>query len=266
MKRIGLSSSVLFGLFALSVHAGAFSPAEPSVPLQRASFYDVWIKDRLSVGLGFSYAVLTDSERPKDAPNHATFVGFVWKLEDTDQVGVVPEIRFWASEHFRLVLTMDRVSGRTRNYNLMKHSDGDVDLRGPQFLVEVFYPLCEETVFLHAGAGVVYDFADFTEVRWWKLGYGSEASWEEYGRPRKSRQGYFREIHVDDAFGGTLAAGVSWRPTPRFELDCSVRHTWVDPDCQFGYYYGGNRGFEKHQDGDFELNHLSVVLTGSYVF
>ena len=266
MKRIGLSSFVLFGLLALSVHAGAVPPAERHVALQRESFYDVWIKDRLSIGLGFSYAFLTDSERPKDVGNHKTFVGYVWKLEDTDQIGLVPEIRYWASEWLRLVLTMDRVSGRTRNYNLQKHSDGVVDLLGPQFLVEFFYPLAEETVFLHAGAGVVYDFADFTEVRWWKLGYSSEASWEEYGRTRKSRQGYFREIHVDDSFGWTLAAGVSWRPSPRFELDFSVRHTWVDPDCQFGYYYGGRKGFEKHQDGDFELNHLSLVLTGSYVF
>ena len=68
------------------------------------------------------------------------------------------------------------------------------------------------------------------------------------------------------AFGWTLSVGASWRPHPRFELDLSLRHTWIEPDCQFGYNYGKKKGFEKHSDGDFTLDHLSVALTGSYVF
>ena len=66
--------------------------------------------------------------------------------------------------------------------------------------------------------------------------------------------------------GWSVSAGATWRPHPNFELDLSLRHTWIDPDCQFGYWYGKKKGFEKHSDGDFELNHLSVVLTASYVF
>jgi len=267
MNRTVLPFSVLLAVFATATIADVpAAPAARAVPLRTESFYDTWLKDRLSIGLGFSYATLTDSERPKDVGNHRTFVGYVWKLEDTDRIGVIPEIRYWAADHLRLVLAMDRISGRTRNYNLEKHSDGDVDLWGPQLLVEGFYPLCDDTVFLHAGVGVVYDFADFTEVKWWNLGYSSEANWEYHGRPSKSRQGYHREIRVDDAFGWTLAAGASWRPDPRFELDLSLRHTWIDPDCQFGYFYGRKKGFVKHQDGDFELDHLTVALTGSYVF
>ena len=250
--------------------SASFAPAEhknPAVPVLRSeSFYDTWIKDRLSLGLGVSWSVLTDAERPQDWSRRKTFLGYIWKLEDEDQVGVVPELRYWATPYLRLALSLDHVSGRTRNFNLEKHSDGVAELWGPQLLVEGLYPLCDDTVFLHAGAGVCYDFADFEEVAWWNLGYGSEADWNARGRTGKTRLNYFREIRVDDAFGWTLAAGASWRPHPRFELDLSVRHTWIEPDCQFGYNYGKKKGFEKHSDGDFTLDHLSVVLTGSYVF
>lgn len=271
MNRTVLPFSVLLAALAatafaeLPAEAPAESPA-PAVPLRAESFYDVWLKDRLTIGLGLSFSTLTDAKRPKDVENHRTFVGFIWKLEDDDQIGVVPEIRYWAADYLRLVLSLDRVSGRTRNYNQQKHSDGTASLWGPQLLVEGLYPLCDNTVFLHAGAGIAYDFADFTEVSWWKLGYSSAENWEYYGRTKKARQSRYREIRVDDAFGWTIAAGVSWRPHPDFELDLSLRHTWIEPDCRFGYNYGGRRGFEKDQDGDFTLDHLSVVLTGSYAF
>lgn len=267
MKRHALPFSVL--LAALAATAFAEVPTEspaPAVPLRSESFYDTWIKDRLSIGLGISYSTLTDAKRPQDVENHRTFVGYVWKLEDTEQVGVVPELRYRASDYVRVVLSLDRVVGRTRNYNQRKHSDGDINVWGPQLLVEGLYPLRGDTVFLHAGAGLAYEFTDFNEDKWWKLGYSSADSWRYYGATNKARQGYYREIHVDDGFGLTLAAGVSWRPDPRFELDLSLRHTWFEPDCQFGYNYGGRKGFDKHQDGDFTFDHLSVVLTGSYVF
>ena len=161
MNRTVLPFSVLLAAIAATAIAGVPAPSKvPAVPLRTESFYDTWLKDRLSVGLGLSYATLTDAKRPKDVENGRTFVGYVWKLEDTDRIGVVPELRYWASDYVRLVLSTDRVSGRTRNYNLEKHSDGDVDLWGPQLLVEGLYPLCDETVFLHAGAGIVYDFAE----------------------------------------------------------------------------------------------------------
>jgi opacity protein-like surface antigen len=268
MKNI--RSLTFAALLASAVSASAATPAAggavPAPPLKAESFYDVWIKDRLSLGLGVSWSVLTDSERPKDWNRQSTFLGYIWKLEDVDQVNVVPEIRYWAADYLRLTLSLDQVSGRTRNFNQQKHSDGVADLWGPQLIVEGLYPMCDDTVFLHGGLGVVYDFADFTEVNWWNLGYSSEAAWNERGRSGKTAQNYYREIHVDDAFGWTVAAGVSWRPDPRFEIDLSLRHTWIDPDCEFGYNYGRKKGFEKHSDGDFDLDHLSVVLTGSYVF
>lgn len=257
---------------AAEAPAAAPTPAReapvPAYRLESDDFFDVWIRDRLSIGLGLSYSVLTSPTRPKDYDRNKTFVGFIWKLEDVDQVGVIPELRFRASDHVRLTLSMDRVSGRTRNFNQAKHSDGNVEAMGPLLLAEGLWPLCDDTLFLHAGAGVAYAFADFEEITWWHLGYASEDAWNVRGRPTvHTAQDHYREIKVDDSFGLALAAGASWRPHPRFELDLSVRHVWLEPDCQFGYTYSKRKGgFKKHQDGDFTLDHLAVALTASYVF
>lgn len=274
MKR----SPILAALAALVLVPSA-APAEETpywfagedatvYPLVARDFQETWLSDRLSIGLGFSFATLTDAKRPKDAPGEATFVGFVWKLEDTRQAGFVPELRYWAATYLRVTLTTDRVAGRTRNYNQMKHSDGVAELWGPELLLEGVYPLCDDTVFLHAGVGLSYEFGDFSEVTWWNLGYASEAAWRDHGSPTvKTAQDHYREIHVDDAVGWTLAAGCSWRPTPRLELDLSLRHTWIEPDCEFGYNYGSRKGgFKKQLDGEFTLDHLAVALTCSYVF
>ncbi len=232
-------------------------------------FYDTWIKDRLTLGLGIAGSILTDPKRPENEPAHKTFVGFIYKLDNEDPVYVLPEIRYWASRNLRVTLSRDYASGRTRNYNTpTRHSDGNVEVSGPQLLVEGLWPMCDDTVFLHAGGGVVYDFGDFHEDRWWNLGYSDKESWAYYGSPSdRTANGDYREIHVDDSFGVTLAVGVSWRPAARFEVDLSLRHTWLEPDCEFGYRDGGHHhDFKSIQGGDFTLDHLTVALTGSYVF
>ena len=237
-------------------------PHVPAVALERDGFYEQWIKDRLS------YTTLTSPTRPKDYDRHKTFVGFIWKLEDVAAVGPVPELRYRASDHLRLTLSMDRVSGRTRNFNQAKHSDGNVEAMGPELLVEGLLPLLDDKVLLHAGVGFAYDFADFEEITWWHLGYASHDAWIARGSPKvRTAQDHYREIKVDDAFGLAVAAGATWRPHPRLELDLSIRHVWLEPDCQFGYTYSARKGgFKKHQDGDFTLDHLAVALVGSYVF
>ncbi len=280
MKRI-LALLPALALFAVPATADEEAPAPetpaaepapevrvPVVPLERDGFYETWIEDRLSLGLGISYSVLTSPTRPKDYDRNKTFVGFIWKLEDVDQVGAIPELRYRAADNLRLTLALDRVSGRTRNFNQAKHSDGNVEIMGPELLVEGLLPLLDDTLFLHAGVGVVYDFADFEEITWWHLGYASRDAWIARGSPKvRTAQDHYREIKVDDSFGWALAAGATWRPHPRFELDLSLRHVWIEPDCQFGYTYSARKGgFKKHQDGDFTLDHLAVAITGSYVF
>lgn len=235
------------------------------VQLVSRGFYDTWIRDRLTIGIGISYSTLTDAKRSADKFSNKTFVGFINELEDEDEVGFEPELSYWAADHVRLTLTWDGVSGRTRNYNKTQHSDGVVEAGGPAFLVEGLLSFLDDTLLLHAGAGVSWQFCDFKEDAWWHLGYSSESSWNTLGSSTtKVRGNHYREIRVDDAFGWLLSAGVAWRPAERLEFDLSVRHMWLEPDCEFGYRYRSK--FEVHDTGDFTLDHLTAALTVSYVF
>ena len=277
MKR-----NAAIALFALIAAAAPFAPAVDGTspywfagedatvfPLVSREFQETWLQDRLTIGLGVRYNCLTSKSRPEDTTRTKTFIGYVNRLEDEDEFGLVlPEIRYWAADYVRATLSFADVSARTRNFNATRHSDGVANAWGPEFLVEGLWPLCEDTVFLHAGAGVTYAFCDFSEDLWWNLGYSTRQDWIDHGSPPvKTAANHYREIHVDDAFGYALCAGVSWRPAPRLELDLSLRHTWLEPDCTFGYNYGSKHGgYKKQMDGELTLDHLAVVLSCSYVF
>ena len=239
---------------------GEVQPAE----LAGGSFYDSWLRGRLSLGLGVASTSLTDAERSRDKGNGKTFVGFIYKLEDEDETAVVPTVSYWIPDYVRLSLTWDSVSGRTRNYNTeTRHSDGVVEAAGPAFVAELTLPFFDDRVLVHAGGGVVWAMADFKEDTWWHLNYSSEKSWQEYGSPKKVN-GRYREIRVDDSVGILGTAGVSWRPFEHMELDFSARYVRLEPDCEFGYRSGHH--FASREEGDFTLDHLTLVASLSYVF
>ena len=228
-------------------------------------FHETWFQDRLSVGVGAGFSTLTNAKRSKNKSGGKTFVGFIYKLEDEDELGIVPLVSYWAADHVRLSLTWDSVCGKTRNYNTSNHhSDGNVEAGGPAFLFEGLLPLANDEVFLHAGVGLAWEFGDFEESSWWRLGYSSSVAWRDHGSPSLPASGYYREIDVDDALGAILSAGASWRPLERLEIDFSLRYVWLEPDCKYGYRDGN--GFVVHSKGDFTLDHLTAAATVSYVF
>ena len=269
MKRIPLI--VLAALAAASAPAEKpywFAGEDATVfQLVSRDFHETWLRDRLSIGLGPVWSTLTDAERSKNKSGHKTFVGFIYKLEDEDEFGFAPLVSWWAADYVRLSLTWDSVCGRTRNYNTASHhSDGNVEAGGPVFLVEGLLPLENELFFLHAGLGLAWEFCDFKEASWWRLGFASEASWRASGSPSAPAGGHYREIDVDDALGAILSVGVSWRPTERLEFDFSLRHVWLEPDCKYGYRAANGGGFDLHSKGEFTLDHLTAAATVSYVF
>lgn len=226
-------------------------------------FYADWIADRLSIGLRVSHATLTDAKRT--ASYDKAFIGAVNKLDDDDEISILPELRYWTARNLMLTLGMDHVAGRTRNFNTPNHhSDGTATLDGPVLLVEGLLPLLDDTLLLHAGPGIAYEYGDFEHVTWWRLGYSDEEGWRQFGSSKSKSRGHLREVQVDDAFGFVLSAGAAWRPIDRLELDVSIRHTWVEPDVRWGY--SGHGHFDEQQKGKFTMDHLSVSAMLSWVF
>lgn len=239
------------------------APRHVPVPLREESFYDVWIRDRLSIGIGVSVATLTKNHRPQDRDAHRTFVGYVNKLENDHPVRMTADLSYWASRHLRFGLTLDRAGARTRNYNNHR-SDGVLDVWGPALYGEIVLPCLDDTLLPHFGGGVVYGFSDFEEDTWWHLGYTNPAEYDATGHTIKTKNDKYREIRVDDAFGFLLQAGIAWRPIEHMQIDLTLRQTFLSCDAEFGYR--GNHGFRRELTGEFDVDNFAVVTTLSYVF
>lgn len=254
---------------------GAVPPVRPDSPdalLRRETFYDVWIRDRLSVGLSVSFGKLTDDDRPRDYEQKRTFLGYINRLDLEDEFGWSPAVSWLASDYVRLGLSWQSVEARTWNFPRpgydKPHSDGIASASGFVFSVEGSYPSEGGVWRPHAGLGLGLFKGDFdADVTWWNYGWKTEGDWIAAGRPRSPAPGKpYRYIDVDDAVGVVLSAGVAWRPRPRFELDLSLRRTWLEPDCEFGYEDAKTHERSKGFGGEFTFDSLAVALTASYVF
>lgn len=229
-----------------------------------------WLADRLTIGLGVRVARFTDNHRPADREGGKTFVGYVNELDLENETLLVPVVTYWTARYLRLSATWETLKGRTYNYDPYNpdgphaHSDGRLKLDGPVFMVEGLWPMMDDTLFPHAGAGLFVGMGEFREDDFWHYGYGSQESYEAYGKPKKTRLNYKREIHSDDAIGWLVSAGVAWRPFKHFQADLEVRQMWVEPDCEYGYMY--KSGWDPHRKGEFTFDNLTWTLSAAYVF
>ena len=249
------------------------APAVRNAPaLKEPSFYDVWIRDRLSLGLSLSYAKLTDADRPEDEDRKRTFLGYVNHLSLENKLGFAPTINWLACEYVRIGLTFHKTEVRTLNFIVApeigkKLSDGNATETGLILSLEGTYPFVEGKLRPHAGVGLGWYRGDFKEDTWWRLGYPSPLNWEEAGRPSSgSAIDRYRSIQVDDAFGMSALAGVAWRPARHIEIDLSLRKTWLNPDCNFGYDMKDTGERVTKLKGDFSMDTIAAVLTVSWVF
>lgn len=248
-------------------------PVERTAPvLRKASFFDVWIRERLSVGLSVSFSRLTDADRPEDESRTRTFVGYVNHLSLENEFGFVPTLNWLASDFVRVGLTLHETEARTRNFKKDPHldrrlSDGNATASGVLLSVEGTWPFYEGRLRPHAGLGLGWYKGSFDEDTWWRLGYLSPVDWNAAGRPSSGTlEGRYRAIHIDDEVGLSAAVGIAWRPAQNWELDFSLRRTWLDPDCEFGYVDEKSGRWTKSLSGHFTMDSLAAVLTASWVF
>lgn len=227
-------------------------------------FFDEWIRDRLSIGLTYSIFSLSDGTRP---PNREEdFLGNINELNDSHENRLVPILEYEVNDYLGLGLTYMQVEASTMNFN-NHEGDGNAVMKGPVLKADLQYPLWERRIFPHAGVGVAFLSGDFKEDTWWHLGYSSPGDWAASGRPStKARGANYRYIDVDDATEFFFTIGLSCKPHPRVKLDVSYRKISINPDCEFGYDYGGTRGKRKQSDGDFDLSGDFWLFSVSYVF
>ncbi len=226
------------------------------------SFYDGWIKGRLSIGVTYSKFSLSDANRP--AVPGQTFIGFVNELNEESANTFYPLIEYMVCDYLSVGASYMKIEASTLNYN--NHlGDGTAIMEGPVVSADLTYPLLNGMLSPHIGVGMALLSGDFEEDTWWGLGYSSPSSWQYFGSPTTKKRGnYSRYVDVDDEVAPYFTIGVSYTPFSHLKLDVSYRRISVDPDCQFGYNYSGKK--EQHSTGDFDLSGGFWLLSGSYVF
>lgn len=225
-------------------------------------FVNMYIRNRLSLGLTFSYFKLTEGDRPADRSHD--FLGNINQLNDVDNFLVLPTIDYVVCDYVSVGLTYMKISAETMNFN-NNLGDGTAVMEGPALTVDFTYPLYDGTLKPHLGLGLAILKGDFHEDSWWHLGYSSPDAWKYYGHSKHTRSGYFRYIDVDDAVEPFFSVGLTYLPHERVKLDASFRMIDLDPSCEFGYDYG-RRGKSKHATGDFDMSGYFLLFSASYVF
>lgn len=234
-----------------------------------------WLSERLTLGLAVSRIRLSDNHRPPHRPDSwgskgTTFLGALNLMELEEETVVVPVATYWVARYLRAKATWENMEARVYNYNDADpygphgQTDGIAKMHGPVVTLEGVWPLLDDTLFPHVGAGLFYGFGDFDEDTFWHLGYSSQEAWEERGKPRKTAGNHYREIHMDDGLGWVASAGLAWRPMRHFEVDLEMRKTWVTSDAEYGYVK--NSGWESHHPGEFSFENVTWSLAASWVF
>lgn len=228
-------------------------------------FYDTWIRDRLSVGLGITAFKLTKNHRTPDINRKKNFIGAVTELHECREFLLTPSISYSWNDYFQTTLSYADITANTENFN--NHlGDGHVHYRGPILALEGTYPLLDGQLITHAGAGIGFLWGDFHEDKWWNLGYASYDSWVYRGSPSwRTQLNYYREIHVDEfEMPIFFNLGATYRFTPNWGIDFTARYMMLDPDNDFGYHYTSR--YERHNVGDFDLTHFAFTLSATYTF
>ncbi len=262
------------GILALGAsRAAAYEYGDPAWGLSKessffragdGSFYDTWLRGRLSIGLKYSSATLTKADRPADPTNTKTFIGNVNQLEEENPY-YAPVVEYALCDYVRLEVSYYKVSARTRNFNHNQTSDGIVTMSGPYLGLKLQVPLWERRIFPYFSIGEALLHGDFDEDDWWYYGWSMPEDWETAGKPTGMRGGHTREIHVEDCNTFIWGFGLAVRPIPNLELEAFYTSGDPSADNEFGYGYA-NKPFDKHKDGDFTLDNHMWGFCAKFVF
>lgn len=253
--------SALDDATASQVEEGTTAP----LTKKSSSFYDIFIKDRLTVGAAYSTHKLTNGRREFDEQRIHNFVGALNVLEETEKTQTQPVVSYRI--HDFLLLSASRGEYEYQTHNATDDlGDGIATLSGPVFTAELTYPLLSKRIFPHVGFGYSPIKTDFIEDSWWGFGYTSPKNWEYYGGEyKRNPKGNERYIDIDDVKAKIFTCGVAVRPIRNLQIDFSYQEFEADPACSFGYIY--KNGFKgKELDGDFNFAHKAYLVSLSFVF
>lgn len=231
--------------------------------------YRKGIENKLSLGIRYNTVSMKDTVREEDETRTLTYLGYLYKLEETetDKIGFViryapiPYLAFEAANDIEFTL---------RTVNIGETSDGSIHAKGWTYSLYLMYPFEIDEYFIlkpYVGIGIVDLSANYEYANWWHYGWSSPENYAEYGNgstePRNKISRYF--VFNGPKTGMVYTAGLSVQLLRYMELDVFVRKVDID-DLETDFYksFGSTKVFQR--SGAFPLEHTSVGASLRVVF
>ncbi|MBA4393065.1 MAG: hypothetical protein C0407_05885 [Desulfobacca sp.] len=215
-----------------------------------------------AIGLRSTYFGLTNSRR--------LLVGNLNALEEEQNLAPYkPMVQINLSKYLALEFGYDQFKAMALNqpdYD-KKTSDGNLEwetyMYGLQFRLPLFHP----AVIPYILGGVTYNKASFKENNWWRYGFPSQASYNDWvgqGNRMQDYTDYRRIIKAEDSWGAQLGLGVDYFLWKHLALNLDFRYHIVQSNLTF--QLADSRGVFSEQHGTFNMSSWILGLGLKYFF
>ena len=240
---------------------------EPAPVLVAPSFYDVWIKGRLSIGPTYTKVSVQDTHIPYREDRQGLFIGNINDMQEDGTTGFGLAIRYELLPWLAVELAgLDRADLRACNEDGMS-CDGTLEIRSWRAQGFLQWPFETVPVTVYAGAGAANVDTKFSHAPWWHYGWSSPENYDKFANgSTKPRNGVMREMDVDDA-GYALVATVGATLRLHDHLHLDVFWEKVDSDDVDVDFYRVMRQGKSHMlSGHFPTGYTAIGASLRYVF
>ncbi len=209
------------------------------------SFYDQYLRDRLTVGTRMLWYSLTDTEQGEEFDG--SFLGSINRTtEDQDPAPVFFYLEYAVTPHFGFGVSYDRFKVVTLDNG---GGDGTFDLDGP--ILYGFGRLVNGSIFTpFVELGVAFYGVDFDPLEEWTFSGGSPT--------------VINRFEPDNATGLVLAGGVDIQIIEHLSLNLYLRYVSVDFDVD--YFFTPNSTTVPSKTGTFPGDHFAYGFGLGYTF
>lgn len=241
--------------------------AEPAPVLVAPSFYDVWIKGRLSIGPTYTKVSVKDTHIPYREDRQGLFIGNINDMQEDGTTGFGLAIRYEILPWLAVELAgLDRADLRACNEDGMS-CDGTLEIRSWRAQGFLQWPFETVPVTVYAGAGAANVDTKFSHAPWWHYGWSSPENYDKFANgSTEPRNGAMREMDVDDAgYALVTTVGATLRLHDHLHLD--VFWEKVDSDDIDVDFYRVTRYGKSHMlSGHFPTGYTAIGASLRYVF
>jgi hypothetical protein len=215
-----------------------------------------------AIGLRSTYFRLTDSRR--------LLVGNLNALDEEQNLAPIkPVVQINLSKYLAFEFSYDQFKAMALNQPDYDKSTSDGNLEWETFMysLQFRWPHFHPAVIPYILGGITYNRTSFKENTWYRYGFPSQASYNEWvgqGNKKEEYTDYRRMIKAEDSWGTTLGLGVDYFFRKHLALNLDFRYHWTESNLTF--QLSDDRGVFNDIRGTFNMSSWILGLGLKYYF